>query len=157
MTKAEKLIELAKCMKDPIYAIQKYLETEDRTQGGFVPLNLFPRQKELVRGYNKHQHNIVMKPRQAGISTTTAAFVAILTALASNRAPEKILIAANKQETAKEFLKKIKDFTAQLPAWMDVNRPAGNDNWFDKEINSSETAIKKNSGVILMGFGKVII
>jgi hypothetical protein len=137
MNKAQKLIEIAKCMKDPIYAIQTYLETEDRTQGGFVQFKLFPRQKELVRGYINHQHNIVMKPRQAGISTTTAAFAAILTALASKKAPEKILIAANKQETAKEFLKKIKDFTSQLPDWMDVNRPAGSDGWFDKEKNSS--------------------
>jgi hypothetical protein len=137
MTKAQKLIEIAKCMKDPIYAIGTYLETEDRTQGGFVPFKLFPRQIELVNGYMKYQHNIVMKPRQAGISTTTAAFAAILTALASKKAPEKILIAANKQETAKEFLKKIRDFTSQLPDWMDVNRPKGADGWFDKEKNSS--------------------
>jgi phage FluMu gp28-like protein len=137
MNKAQKLIEIGKCMKDPIYAIETYLETEDRTQGGFVPFKLFPRQKELVNGYVNHQHNIVMKPRQAGISTTTAAYAAILTALASKKAPEKILIAANKQETAKEFLKKIKDFTSQLPDWMDVNRPPGSESWFDKEKNSS--------------------
>lgn len=137
MNKAQKLFEIAKCLKDPIYAIQNYLETEDRTQGGFVPFDLFPRQKELVKGYINYQHNIVMKPRQAGISTTTAAFAAILTALASNKSTHKILIAANKQETAKEFLKKIKDFTMQLPDWMDVYRPVSSDSWFDKEKNSS--------------------
>ena len=43
----------------------------------------------------------------------------------------------NKQETAKEFLKKIKDFTTQLPDWMDVFRPAGSNGWFDNEKNSS--------------------
>jgi hypothetical protein len=78
-----------------------------------------------------------MKPRQAGISTTTAAYLAVLTALASNKSTQKILIAANKQETAKEFLKKIRDFTVQLPAWMDVYRPGGSDSWFDPEKNSS--------------------
>jgi hypothetical protein len=131
------LYEIGKCLSDPIYAIENYLETEDRTQKGFVPFRLFPRQKELVKAYKDHHHNIVMKPRQAGISTTTAAYLAILTALASNKSTQKILIAANKQETAKEFLKKIKDFTMQLPDWMDVYRPPGNDSWFNLEKNSS--------------------
>jgi hypothetical protein len=137
LSKGQMLYEMGKCLKDPIYAIESYLETEDRTQGGFVPFKLFPRQKELVNAYKVHDHNIVMKPRQAGISTTTAAYLAILTALASNKSTQKILIAANKQETAKEFLKKIKDFTMQLPSWMDVYRPAGSDTWFNPEKNSS--------------------
>lgn len=131
------LLEIGRCLKNPVYAIESYLETEDRTQGGFVPFKLFPRQQELVNAYNTHDHNIVMKPRQAGISTTTAAFIAILTALASNKSTQKILIAANKQETAKEFLKKIRDFTIQLPSWMDVYRPSGSKTWFDPEKNSS--------------------
>ena len=131
------LYEIGKSLKDPIYAIESYLETEDRTQGGFVPFKLFPRQKELVRAYENHERNIVMKPRQAGISTTTAAYLAILTALSSNKSTQKILIAANKQETAKEFLKKIRDFTVQLPSWMDVYRGPNSDSWFDPEKNSS--------------------
>lgn len=131
------LYEIGKCLKNPIYAIESYLETEDRTQKGFVPFKLFPRQKELVNAYKDHDHNIVMKPRQAGISTTSAAFLAILTALASSKSTQKILIAANKQETAKEFLKKIRDFTVQLPVWMDVYRPPNSNSWFDPEKNSS--------------------
>jgi hypothetical protein len=73
LTKGQKLLEIARCHKDTIYAIERYLHTEDRTQGGEVPFVLFPKQKELVHGYVDHRHNIVMKPRQAGISTTTAA------------------------------------------------------------------------------------
>jgi hypothetical protein len=137
LSKAQMLYEIGKCLSDPVYAIESYLETEDRTQKGFVPFKLFPRQKELVTAYKKHDHNIVMKPRQAGISTTTAAYLAILTALASNKSTQKILIAANKQETAKEFLKKIRDFTMQLPAWMDVYRPPNSTSWFDDSKNSN--------------------
>jgi len=131
------LYEIGKCIKDPIYAIETYLETEDRTQNGIVPFKLFPKQKELVLAYVDNQHNIVMKPRQAGITTTTAAYLAVLTTLASNKSTQKILIAANKQETAKEFLKKIKDFTKQLPSWMDVYRNPNSTDWFDTEKNSS--------------------
>jgi len=145
MLKVQKLIEIAKCKQDPIYAIENYLETEDRTQGGYVKFKLFPKQKELINAYKEHHHNIVMKPRQAGISTTTAAYIAILVALALKESPEKILIAANKQETAKEFLKKIKDFVSQLPDWMDIYRPHKSDSWFDKEKNSNHH-IKLNNG-----------
>jgi hypothetical protein len=137
LSKAQMLYEIGKCIKDPIHAIENYLETEDRTQNGIVPFKLFPKQKELISAYIANHHNIVMKPRQAGITTTTAAYLAILTALASNKSTQKILIAANKQETAKEFLKKIKDFTSQLPDWMDVFRPSGSSGWFDSEKNSS--------------------
>jgi hypothetical protein len=135
--KSQKILEIAKCMKDPVYAIETYLQTEDRTQGGYVPFKLFPKQKKLIDAYRNSQHNLVMKPRQAGISTTTAAYAAIITALASKNSTQKILIAANKQETAKEFLKKIKEFTQQLPDWMDVYRPSGAKNWFDDSKNSS--------------------
>ena len=83
LTKGQKILEIARCLKDPIYGIEAYLHTEDRTQGGEVPFRLFPRQKVLVQGYKDHRHNIVMKPRQAGISTTTAAYCAVLTALAN--------------------------------------------------------------------------
>ena len=136
LTKGQKLIEIARCLKDPIYAIETYLYTEDRTQGGEVPFRLFPKQKELVHGYVDHRHNIVMKPRQAGISTTTAAYAAVLTALSNPKSKHKILIAANKQETAKEFLKKIRDFTRQLPDWMDIYRPANAKDWFSPDKNS---------------------
>jgi len=145
MTKGQKLLEMARCLKDPIYAIESYLHTEDRTQGGEVPFKLFPRQLELVDGYIKHRHNIVMKPRQAGISTTTAAYCAILTALANPKKKHKILIAANKQETAKEFLKKIRDFTRQLPDWMDIYRPANGKDWFSPEKNS-DSHYRLNNG-----------
>ena len=67
MNKAQMLFEMAKSLKDPIYAIETYLETEDRTQGGFVPFKLFPRQKELIGGYVAHQHNIVKNYISKGI------------------------------------------------------------------------------------------
>ena len=135
------LYEIGKSLKDPIYVIESYLETEDRTQGGFVPFKLFPRQKELVRAYESHEHNIVMKPLSLSLGyiyhNSLSLSLPILTALSSNKSTQKILIAANKQETAKEFLKKIRDFTVQLPSWMDVYRGPNSDSWFDPEKNSS--------------------
>jgi len=135
-TKAQKLIEIAKCIKDPVYAIENYLETFDQTQKGYVRFKLFPKQKELIKAYKDERFNIVMKPRQAGVSTTTAAYIAVMSALSDPNNPQRILILANKQETAIEFLKKVKDFTSQIPTWMNVW--SNNDSWFDSEKNSAK-------------------
>ena len=118
LTKQEILLEYGKCLSNPIYAIQTYLETFDKTQEGFVPFKLFPRQKEIINCYEKHRFNLVTKPRQAGVSTTTAAYLSVKVAFADDNNPEAILIIANKQELAFEFLAKIKDFLSQIPRWV---------------------------------------
>ena len=135
-SKSQKLLEIGKCIKDPVYAIENFLETFDQTQKSFVRFKLFPKQRELITSYTKERFNIVMKPRQAGVSTTTAAYIAVITAFADPNNPQRVLILANKQETAIEFLKKVKDFTAQLPSWMNVW--SGGNSWFDAEKNSAK-------------------
>lgn len=109
--------EYTKCLIDPIYVIESYFKTFDKTKNGYVPFKLFRKQKEIVSSLKKHRHNIVAKPRQAGVSTTVAATVAVLLGFADENNPEAILIVANKQDMAFEFLAKIKYFLDQIPRW----------------------------------------
>jgi hypothetical protein len=118
LTGQEILKEYLKCVQDPIYAIETYLETKDLTQGGFVPFNLFPKQKLIVNAYEKHPYNLVTKPRQAGISTTTQAYMAIKAGFCNPDNPETILIIANKLKLAQKFVRGIKDYLNQLPRWI---------------------------------------
>lgn len=118
LTAQEIFKEYSKCLMNPTYAIETYLETFDKTQEGFVPFKLFPRQKEIIRAYELNRFNLVTKPRQAGVSTTTAAYMAVKVGWADDANPENVLIIANKQELAFEFLAKIKDFLSQLPRWV---------------------------------------
>lgn len=118
LTSGEILKEYTKCLMDPVYAIETFLETFDKTQEGFVPFQLFPKQREIIAAYKEHRFNIIAKPRQAGVSTTTAAYLSIQVAFADKDNPEAILILANKQDMAQEFLAKVKDFLSQLPRWV---------------------------------------
>lgn len=118
LTKNEILDEYTNCLLNPMYAIEAYLETFDKTQEGFVPFKLFPRQREIIKAYDNHRFNLVTKPRQAGVSTTTAAYMAMKVGFGDKKNPENILIIANKQDLAFEFLSKIKDFLSQLPRWV---------------------------------------
>ncbi len=118
MNRAEQLQIFARCLGDPIYAIETFLKTFDLTQKGMVPFKLFYKQKEVIRSYEKYNRNLVTKPRQAGVSTTTAAYIAVKTAFGDPDNPHKVLILANKQTLAQEFLKKVKDFLDQIPYWV---------------------------------------
>lgn len=129
------LLEYTKCAKDPSYTIESYFETFDKTQEGFVPFKLFDKQKLLISNYENNRFNLVLKYRQAGISTVTAAYAAVKTAFAISDNPERVLILANKQETAVEFLNKITSFIKQLPSWVNIS--------FDK---SSQKHVKLSNG-----------
>ena len=118
LTANEILKEYTNCVLDPIYTIETYFKTFDRTNNGFVPFHLFEKQKDIVRAYEEHRFNLVAKPRQAGVSTTTAAYLGVKVAFADKDNPEAILIVANKQDMAFEFLSKVKDFLSQIPRWV---------------------------------------
>ena len=120
ITKEQALIEYAKCVKNTPYALRTYLQTYDNTQSKFVPLDLFPDQETLVEDYDNYEENIALKYRQAGVSTVTAAWASKKVVFANKQKPEKILVIANKLDTAVEFANKIRGFTEQWPNWMGV-------------------------------------
>ena len=126
--KLEQLREYARIMKDTPYALKTYLSTYDNTQKKYVPLELFPDQVQLINDYDNYNENITKKYRQAGVSTVTAAWVSKKLQLASEESPEKVLVIANKRDTAIELTNKIKDFLTQWPDWINVG--------FDPDKNS---------------------
>jgi hypothetical protein len=120
LTKEKVLLEYAKCVKDTDYALSTYLQTYDNTQKGYVPLKLFPDQKHLIDDFEKFEENIALKYRQAGVSTVTSAWISKRLVFAKKSKPEKILIIANKLDTAVEMANKIRGFVDQWPDWLGV-------------------------------------
>ena len=110
--------DYVKGLVNPAHIIEKYLKTVDLTRGGFVPFKLFPRQKEIIFGYKHYRHNIVTKPRQTGVSTTTAAYLAVIAAYAQKDKPEVIMIIANKFASAKKFIGLVRLFLNQIPPFI---------------------------------------
>ena len=119
-TKEQLLLEYTRCIKNTPYALKTYLQTYDNTQSRYVPLELFPDQVNLVEDYENFNENIALKYRQAGVSTVTAAWASKRLVFASKQRPEKVLIIANKLDTAVEMANKIRGFTEQWPAWVGV-------------------------------------
>ena len=103
--------------KSRIYMIEHYLSTYDATQRKDVPFNLFPRQKILCQTLGGGTDVCTEKPRQAGVTTTTAAFMSCEMALAPTESPIVILCIGNTLDLAQQMIGKIKDFIQQIPRW----------------------------------------
>lgn len=133
----QKVLELSKIMKDTPYALKTYLQTYDNTQKKFVPLELFPDQIQLIKDYETYNENITRKYRQAGVSTVTAAWISKILQFANKDKPERVLIIANKRDTAIEMANKVRSFLEQWPDWLNVG--------FSPDKNA-ESRFKLNNG-----------
>jgi len=136
-SRIEQLKELAKIMKDTPYALRTYLQTFDNTQKKYVPMDLFEDQIQLIKDYEEYNENITRKYRQAGVTTVTAAWLSKRLQLAKPDNPERVLLIANKRDTAVEMANKVRHFLEQWPDWLNVG--------FSPDKNS-ESRFRLNNG-----------
>jgi len=121
LTFEEQEDEIVRCAASPIYFIETYLTIFDQTQGvagTIVPFKLFDFQKELIETYNAPKNRFVVanKYRQAGVSTTTCAYIAWYVMFNRNRA---VAIVADKLETATgELMSDVVEFIECCPSWL---------------------------------------
>ena len=157
--------EFIKCYKDKsrIYMIQNYLKTYDATQRKEVPFKLFPRQQDLCVALGNANNVVTTKPRQAGITTTTGAFIACEMCLADKESPLTMLCIGNTLDLAQQMLVKVRDFVMQFPLWMwgdeymdigeDPMLPPRNRNIIFRTCNSKEIVFKNGCKVVARSSG----
>jgi hypothetical protein len=145
-------------MRNTPYALRTYLQTYDNTVSKYVPLDLFPDQVSLVEDYEKYNENVALKYRQAGVSTVTAAWASKRLAFAKKTKPEKILIIANKLDTAVEMANKVRSFTEQWPQWVGIDfSPEKNAARHFKLNNNCEVKAVATSKDALRGYTPPIV
>lgn len=119
LTTNEQEMEIVRCASNPIYFIETYLTIFDQTQGAaglIVPFKLFDFQKDLIRCYLANRFVVANKYRQAGISTSTCAYIAWYVMFNQNRS---VAIVADKLETARdELMNDVVDFIENCPKWL---------------------------------------
>lgn len=113
-SKMDKFKDLERCVEDPCYFIKNYLYIQ-HPQKGRVPFKLFPFQEECIQSFLNYKDNIVVKSRQLGLSTITAAYCLWM---AMFHRDKNILFMATKLETAKGMIQKIRIMMESLPPWM---------------------------------------
>lgn len=129
--------ENKKCILDPAYFIKSYCKIEHPMKG-LIPFDLYSYQQHVLNEYQKYRFNIVLKSRQLGITTTTAAFCFWLMFFQKNK---KIQVLATKQKVATNIVTMIKVMYTNLPSWLQKIRKPTRDGWNSLSIkfdNGSE-------------------
>jgi len=117
LTKQEILKEIVKAGKDPVYFTTNYCRIS-HPQRGLIPFKAFDYQQELLKDFRDYRFNIILKARQLGISTISAAYVAWLMLFHKDK---NILVVATKLQTATNLVKKVKAIIKNLPKWMQIS------------------------------------
>ncbi len=110
----EQLIEIAKCINDPIYFIKNYVKIVN-VDRGLVPFEMWPFQEDMVRDFHNNRFCIAKMPRQVGKTTTTVGYMLWSVLFNDNYS---IAILANKGSLAREILGRVQYAYEYLPTWM---------------------------------------
>jgi hypothetical protein len=110
----DQLIEITRCIKDPVYFIKNYVKIVN-VDLGLIPFDMWDFQVEMVRGFHSQRFSIAKMPRQVGKTTTTAGYMLWAVLFSDDY---KIAILANKGDLARDILGRIKYSYEYLPLWM---------------------------------------
>ena len=110
----KEVLELAKCVEDPIYFVDNYcyIVTLDH---GIQPFKLYDCQKEKVETIHNNRKVIIMEGRQQGKTTVAAAYILWYTLFQESKT---VAILANKASTAREIMSRYQLMFEHLPSWM---------------------------------------
>jgi hypothetical protein len=114
LTKEEIVKELVKCGKDPQHFIDNYCKISHPLKGQ-IPFKTYDYQKDMLQSFNDYRFNVILKARQLGISTISAAYVAWFMLFHREK---NVLVIATKLTTATNLVKKVKMIFKNLPSWM---------------------------------------
>ncbi len=112
--KSRQVSEIIKCGKDPVYFFNNYLKIQHPVKG-LISFDTFSFQDDCVQDFIDHRFNIVLKSRQLGMSTLSAAYAVWMAIFQRDK---NILIIATKLSVAQNFISKVKTMIKSLPKWL---------------------------------------
>ena len=107
----EQVLEIQKCMDNPVYFIEKYLKIVSIDEG-LVPFAMYGFQKEMVDTFHNNRFTICKLPRQSGKSTVIIAYLLHYVVFNPN---VNVAILANKSSTARDLLGRLQLAYENLP------------------------------------------
>ena len=110
----EMIKEWIKCKNDPIYFAQNYIKIV-HVDRGLITIDLYDYQEEIIEKFYNNRRLAVVTSRQAG--KTTTAVVVILHYILFNDY-KRVGLLANKGDSAREILERIKIAFEALPKWI---------------------------------------
>ena len=116
ISKKEIVKEIVKSGKDPVYFINTYCRISHPLRG-LIKFDTFPYQDNLLQDFNDFRFSVILKARQLGISTITAAYIVWLILFHRDK---NVMVLATKFATAANLVKKVKAIMKNLPDWIRI-------------------------------------
>lgn len=106
--------EYVKCSQDPIYFAEKYIKIV-HVDHGLIPIKMYDYQKDIANSITHNRRVSVNTSRQAGKTTTAVAIILHYVLFNDHKT---VALLANKGDSAREILDRIKIAYEALPKWM---------------------------------------
>lgn len=142
----EMIKEIKLCTNDVLHFAENYFWAVT-VEEGKKKLELYKPQKRLLKALEKNRFVITLASRQSGKSTTMTIFALWNTCFQSDK---KVLIVANREDTAIELLRRVKFAYEMLPNWL---KP-GVETWGQTSVyfsNGSSISISATSSTAARG------
>lgn len=110
----EQIAEYTKCYNDPIYFSERYVKIV-HVDDGLIDIKLYDYQKDIINSSTNNRRTAVVASRQCG--KTTTAVCLILHYILFNKY-KSVGLLANKGDSAREILDRIKLAYESLPMWL---------------------------------------
>lgn len=110
----EQLQEIARCMDDAVYFIDKYCQIQHAIEGS-IRFALRDYQIDIVRTFEQNRLSIALAPRQIGKSWIAGAY---LLWYAMFKFERTVLIASNKNDNAMEMIHRVRFMYERVPHWL---------------------------------------
>lgn len=140
----EQILELGRCMVDPVYFIETYCMLVHPTKGR-MPIKLFEYQKRMIRAYASNSRVIAMAPRQMGKSQIAAVFLLWWCCFHDD---QNVLVASNLGRGAAEIMERFRFMYEELPWFIKPGEVVYNKNSvrFDNNSFIEGVATTENTG-----------
>ena len=142
LTKQQTMKEIVKCGKDPVYFINNYAKIT-HPQKGLISFKLYDFQKDAIENFNDYRFNVILKARQLGISTVTAAYVVWMMLFHREK---NVLVIATKFSTASNLVKKVKNILRNIPDWLRIAKVTIDNRTSFELSNGSQIKASSTSG-----------
>jgi hypothetical protein len=149
----EQIEEYMKCAEDPVYFIEKYIKVV-HLDHGLVPFELYPFQRKIVEAVHNNRFVVCKLPRQSGKSTTVTSYLLHYIIFNPNA---RVAILANKAQTSKELLDRLKMSYEYLPRWLQHGIVEWNKHSIQLENGSKVLAAATSASAVRGGSYNVIV
>ena len=148
----QQIVEIDKCMNDPVYFIKTYIRIVNIDEG-LVPFEMYPFQEKMVRSFDANRFSICKLPRQSGKSTTIIAYLLHQVIFNDNI---NVAILANKSTTARDLLGRLQLAYENLPTFLQQGVLNWNKGSLELENGSKILAAATSSSAIRGGSFNII-